>query len=274
MLKARVLTALVLLGAFLGAVFLLPAAGWLLFVAFVCAAGAWEWGGLARIAGGPRVAFALVLGLATLGLGWLADLSADTMSAHAMLLLCYAVSGVFWLLLAPAWLAKGWQVRSVAPMLLVGTVVLLPSALALAHLRQFGPLLLLFAMSLVWIADIAAYFTGRAFGRRKLAPSISPGKTWEGAAGAVGGVMLFGLAVLTFGGWQAEGVQFLFAAPALLVVTVLSIAGDLFESMIKRQAGVKDSGNLLPGHGGVLDRIDSLTSTLPLVALLLMLWAR
>lgn len=274
MLKARVLTALVLLGSFLGALFLLPPTGWLLFVAIVCAAGAWEWGGLTRIAGAPRVAFALVLGLATLALGWLAGLNTDTMSAHGILLLCYAVSGVFWLLVAPAWLARGWHFRSIAPMLLVGTVVLLPSALALAHLRQFGPLPLLFAMSLVWIADIAAYFTGRAFGRRKLAPSISPGKTWEGAAGAVCGVMLFGLAVLAFGGWQAEGARFLLAAPALLVVTVLSIAGDLFESMIKRQAGVKDSGNLLPGHGGVLDRIDSLTSTLPLVALLLMFWAR
>ena len=124
----------------------------------------------------------------------------------------------------------------------------------------------------VWVADIAAYFVGRAIGRRKLAPGISPGKSWEGALGAVAFVLVYGFVVAL--GWPALGLpraadpsSVLGFAAALMLITAVGIVGDLFESLAKRQAGVKDSGNLLPGHGGVLDRIDSLTSTLPLVSL-------
>ena len=124
---------------------------------------------------------------------------------------------------------------------------------------------------LVWVADSAAYFTGRAFGRRKLAPSISPGKTWEGALGAVVAVALVGLLLNQ---WLARvGPMSLDASwvfPELMLIVALSIIGDLFESLLKRHAGVKDSGRTLPGHGGVLDRIDSLTSTLPFALLLLL----
>ncbi|PKO49753.1 MAG: phosphatidate cytidylyltransferase, partial [Betaproteobacteria bacterium HGW-Betaproteobacteria-21] len=157
----------------------------------------------------------------------------------------------------------------------VGLIVMVPPALALAHLRQLGPWLLLGIMAMVWVADIAAYFSGRAFGRRKLAPGISPGKTWEGAAGAVVGVLAFGYAVLyAFGGAQVPGWVFGVAFPLLFAFTAVSIIGDLFESLLKRQAGVKDSGALLPGHGGILDRIDSLTSTLPLAGLVALWVAR
>ena len=121
-------------------------------------------------------------------------------------------------------------------------------------------------MAVVWVADIAAYFTGRAFGRRKLAPSISPGKTWEGAAGAAVAVLAFGFGVLAMRGAELQGGVAVIAV-VLLAWTAVSIVGDLFESLLKRQAGLKDSGNILPGHGGILDRIDSLTSTLPMVAL-------
>jgi len=121
-------------------------------------------------------------------------------------------------------------------------------------------------MALVWIADIAAYFTGRAFGRRKLAPQISPGKTWEGAYGATVGVLVYGLAMYGLFA-PSNGVSPLLLVPVLLLLTAVSIIGDLFESLLKRQAGIKDSSQLLPGHGGILDRIDSLTSTLPLVTL-------
>ena len=122
------------------------------------------------------------------------------------------------------------------------------------------------------LADIAAYFTGRAFGRRKLAPSISPGKSWEGAYGAVVGVAVYGLACLSYIGYPlGEPGRLVLALVGLVAFTAVSIIGDLFESMVKRQAGVKDSGTLLPGHGGILDRIDSLTSTLPLAALVV-LW--
>jgi len=142
-------------------------------------------------------------------------------------------------------------------------VVVIPAALALAILE---PAEVLAVLVLVWIADTAAYFVGRAFGRHKLAPSISPGKTWEGAAGGMGGALVYAivLAALSRGAWWTYlGIA--------AVLAVLSIVGDLFESAAKRQAGVKDSGTLLPGHGGVMDRIDSATATLPVAALLLSL---
>jgi phosphatidate cytidylyltransferase len=138
-------------------------------------------------------------------------------------------------------------------------------------LHERSPWLLLAAMALVWVADIAAYFAGRAYGRRKLAPAISPGKTWEGAIGAVAAVLVYGLAVMAFAGGLPSFGLLLVSALALVLLTAMSIVGDLFESLMKRQAEVKDSSQLLPGHGGVLDRIDSLTATLPLLALVL-LW--
>lgn len=159
---------------------------------------------------------------------------------------------------------------------MVGWLVIVPAGVALVVLRDIDPWMLLAAMSVVWVADIAAYFVGRAFGKRKLAPSISPGKSWEGAIGAVVFVLIFGIVVATT--WPALGVDIrrgvgtqLAYAAVLVLLTGVSIVGDLFESLAKRQAGVKDSGSILPGHGGLLDRIDSLTSTLPLVALALVL---
>jgi phosphatidate cytidylyltransferase len=128
-------------------------------------------------------------------------------------------------------------------------------------------------MAMVWMADVAAYFAGRRFGRHKLAPSISPGKTWEGVAGAVVGVVIYGLAVLIASPLkQHVPLNMILMVLLLLLLTALSVAGDLFESLLKRQAEIKDSSQLLPGHGGVLDRIDSLTSTLPIVALLVLQW--
>jgi phosphatidate cytidylyltransferase len=119
-------------------------------------------------------------------------------------------------------------------------------------------------MALVWVADISAYFVGRAFGRHKLAPAISPGKTWEGASGAILGGLLYVFLLRQYGNLPLT-LSVAAIVPVTAVLVAISIIGDLFESMIKRQAGVKDSSQLLPGHGGVLDRIDSLTSTLPLV---------
>jgi len=146
--------------------------------------------------------------------------------------------------------------------------VLLPSACALVQLRALGPWLLVAAMAIVWVADTAAYFSGRAFGRRKLAPLISPGKTWEGAWGAIAAVLVAGLAVLAAlpESSIAPGLAPWFVL-GLIPVTAVGIAGDLFESLLKRQAGVKDSSHLLPGHGGLLDRIDSLVATLPFAGL-------
>jgi phosphatidate cytidylyltransferase len=123
-------------------------------------------------------------------------------------------------------------------------------------------------MSAIWISDTAAYFSGRAWGRRKLAPSISPGKTWEGVAGALAAVLVYALLWSNSSGSEARASLLV---PLLLLLAAMGIIGDLFESLMKRQAGVKDSGNILPGHGGILDRIDALTSTLPLAILSLLI---
>jgi phosphatidate cytidylyltransferase len=158
-------------------------------------------------------------------------------------------------------------------MALVGWAVIIPTGLAMLDLRVAdpSPWVLIFLIGLVAAADISAYFAGRKFGKNKLAPSISPGKTWEGVAGAMLGVSVYVVLVWSFSPYFSERALL----PLLLLASwwwvVLAVIGDLFESAIKRQAGVKDSGALLPGHGGLLDRIDALTSTLPLAALAMLL---
>lgn len=268
MLKTRIITALLLLGALLGAVFYLPAPAWLLLCAVLCGAAGWEWGALTRLPRSKRVAFALFLSGLCLLAGLVSGLHRVHGAMSAALSGIYLLSAVFWLFVVPLWLRYGWRLSGLGAAAAVGLIVLLPPALALAHLRQWGPWLVLAALAVCWVADIAAYFSGRAFGQRKLAPSISPGKTWEGVVGAVVGVLVYGFAAVTGlfkPAWTSAGV--LLFGFALVALTGLSVVGDLFESLLKRHAGLKDSGTLLPGHGGVLDRIDSLTSTLPLLAL-------
>lgn len=273
MLKTRVLTAVVLLCGLLGAVFFLPPVGWMALVSLVCAAAAWEWGGLSRLPGTQRWVFAVLMGSACLLVGMASGLGQTGTVVATGLGGFYAVSVAFWIGVVPVWLKRKWQLAGVAPAVVVGLIVLLPTALAMAHLRAVNPWLLLLAIAAVSVADIAAYFTGRAIGRRKLAPQISPGKTWEGAAGAACGVIAFGLSVAIVTGGLDASVPLVALVPALFGYTALSIEGDLFESLLKRQAGLKDSGKILPGHGGILDRIDSLTSTLPVAALAVLLLA-
>lgn len=261
-LGARVITALFLVAGFLAVLFLLPTVMAALVFALVTALAAWEWAGLVK--GGPpsRKLFAGLV-LASCLLLWLRP--ADSFPV------LWTIAALFWLGLMPFWLASRRAIGGEG--YLVGWVLLVPTWAALVDLHDRSPMLLLAVMALVWIADIAAYFTGRAFGKHKLAPAISPGKTWEGVAGAVAGVMIYGLS--TAGQLPAtRGVAPGLMAGALLLLTALSIAGDLFESMVKRQANMKDSSQLLPGHGGILDRIDSQTSTLPVVALALLLVSR
>lgn len=276
MLRARVITALTLLGALLAALFWLSDSGWAVFVAGIVSAAAWEWGGLSGFSPTARVVYALVMAVALLAL-WALILYPETAvtSTGVARSWIYGAGCAFWLAVVPAWLMLRWRLANRALAAAVGVMVLIPAALALVHLRVVDPLLVLLVMSIVWIADIAAYFVGRAFGRRKLAPEISPGKTLEGAAGAALGVVAYGGVVALswhggIAGWS--GLEMLWALLGLLIFTAVSILGDLFESLLKRQAGVKDSSQLLPGHGGVLDRIDSLTSTLPLAGLALMWW--
>lgn len=260
MLRTRIITALFLLAGFIGVLFVFPA--WVASFVFACVAAlaAWEWGGFMRAEPGHRVVYTVIT------LAIVEYLTLSGWNQQLLPWLCIAALA-FWVCVVPFWFARRWALPKAAVGYLLGWLVILPTWAALLALYRQDALLLLAAMALVWIADIAAYFCGRTFGKNKLAPTISPGKTREGAYGAVLAVLIYGLA-LALRQWPDAGVLRLAGlAVVLIALTILSIMGDLFESLLKRQAGIKDSSNLLPGHGGVLDRIDSQTSTLPLVAL-------
>ncbi len=254
----RALTAAVLLAAFLAALFLLERAAFAVLVAVVVTLGAHEWGRLAGLGRGGAIAYAatcLLLFALLLGGG-----SFDYVLWAAAL---------FWIAAVPGWLAAGVTSKLRPLLLAAGIAALVPAGLAMAALPRD---LLLIALGLIWIADTGAYLAGRAWGRHKLALSISPGKTWEGVAGGAIGCIIYAI-IWAFSDSELRArVQGLVWVPFLagtLLLCALGVVGDLFESALKRQAGAKDSGKLLPGHGGVLDRIDSATATLP-VALLLM----
>lgn len=276
MLRLRVATAAALAAAFLAALFGLPALGWSLFAALVLGVGAFEWAGFARCGTPARVAYALATAGAAWALGWALGLALGRPGALALGPI-YGLALAFWLGGATLWLARPPVAAGRGTILGAGWIVLIPTFLALLHLRNIHPGSLLAVMLLVWIADIAAYFAGRRFGRCKLAPSVSPGKTWEGLAGALTATAVYALAWLALAPAQVPAlVRDLPWSPLWMLVLVaaltgLSVIGDLFESAMKRQAGLKDSGHILPGHGGLLDRIDALTPVLPAAALVSML---
>ena len=271
MLRSRIITAVILLALLLAALFALPPFAWAALMVAMVMQGTAEW---SRLSGLSRAKANLYWGLTlllVLGLLW-ADAGATEAQRIYLHLLVYAASALLWLAIVPAWLIAGWKVRQQVLMALTGWAVLVPTGFAMLDLREAdpSPWILLFVMGLVWVADIAAYFAGRKFGKNKLAPSISPGKTWEGVAGALLGVSVYVLLVWSFSPYLSHREML----PMLLAACCwvgLAVIGDLFESAIKRQAGVKDSGALLPGHGGLLDRIDALTSTLPLAAMAMLL---
>lgn len=263
MLRQRVITAAVLLAVAVSVLFLAPRWLWALAAGAFFLAGASEWGRLAGWRPSGVMAFVglVAASCAVLGVLALGAAPGDPVVAGV----CMGALA-FWLLAALPWLLRRRSVRGPVALAVAGWWVLVPAWLALVWL-QSRPWLLLTLLAVVWVSDSAAYFAGRALGRHKLAPAISPGKTWEG----VGAAFLAVLAYLTLLGLVAPPVLPPLLTPAaagvFLALTVLGIVGDLFESWIKRVAGVKDSGTLLPGHGGVLDRIDALTASLPLAAL-------
>ena len=272
MLKSRVITAIVLLALLLAALFALPLVLWAALIIVMVMQGAVEWSRLSGLTGRKASLYwGFTLSL-MLGLLWADAATAGAQQTYIHLAV-YAVSALLWLIVVPVWLMAGWKVKQPLLMALTGWAVLIPTGLAVLDLREAdpSPWILLFVMGLVWVADITAYFAGRRFGKNKLAPSISPGKTWEGVAGALLGVSVYVALVWSFSShfYQREVLPILLLASWWWVG--LAVIGDLFESAIKRQAGVKDSGALLPGHGGLLDRIDALTSTLPLAALAMLL---
>jgi phosphatidate cytidylyltransferase len=271
-LRDRVVTALLLAAGFLGALFWLPPLAWTGFAAGVGALAAWEWAGFARCPASGRIAYAAGTVALLLAAAYAFNLATGAAGTIAIAPV-YALAAVFWLVGAPLWLARRSHAAPRGLVLGAGWMVLLPGLLALIHLRNLDPRSLLAFMALVWIADIAAYFVGRRFGRHKLAPSISPGKSWEGLAAALAAAAVYGLAWMTVARDTIPALirDVPWSAVWMLVLVVglaaLSVIGDLFESAMKRQAGLKDSGGLLPGHGGVLDRIDALTPVVPVAAL-------
>jgi len=272
MLRDRVVTAAVLAACFLAALFWLPPLGWIALTGVVLALAAWEWAGFARCATAGRLAYAAASVGALVAAAHAFNLATGAAGTVALTPI-YGLAAVFWVVGAPIWLARRPPNAPSALVLGAGWVVLLPAFLALIHLRNLDPRSLLLFMAIVWIADIAAYFVGRRFGRRKLAPRVSPGKTWEGLAAALVATGVYAFGWISFArGATPVVVRDLPWSPAWMLVlveglTVLSVIGDLFESAMKRQAGLKDSGGLLPGHGGVLDRIVALTPVLPVAAL-------
>jgi len=259
MLKARVITALALLASFLVTLFILPDPSAAVVFGLLAGILAWEWAGLMNVDRPGRFLFSGVVLLSC----FFAYREAEFLFSKL-----WVGSAIFWLIVAPLWLWRGWRMTSNdMGGYLTGWLLIVPTWAAMVALQDGHPWRLFGVMGVVWVADISAYFAGRTWGRHKLAPAISPGKTWEGVVGAVVGVGIYSLVAAQIAG--IAPMAHLGWAPLLLALTALSIAGDLFESMIKRQAGVKDSSQLLPGHGGFLDRLDSQTSMLPLAALIL-----
>ncbi|MBV8658608.1 MAG: phosphatidate cytidylyltransferase [Burkholderiales bacterium] len=271
MLKTRILTALLLLPVVLACLFLGPPVVWGSFALIALAIGGWEWSRLARFDRGEMLVF--VSGFLAVGLAWL---FLPIAQSWALLLDVYSLA--FWLVLAPLWLARKWTLRHKWLAALVGWLLLLAALVAVTRFRELhfaqmprygGPVTLLFVLAIAWVADIAAYFAGRAFGRKKLAPSISPGKTWEGVYGAVLAVAIYLFVLRQCNMPLFASIPLVVLIPLGVSLTAVSIVGDLLESLLKRQAGIKDSSNLLPGHGGVLDRIDSLLALAPVSSALL-----
>jgi phosphatidate cytidylyltransferase len=254
MLRQRVITALTLLPLVVALVLMAPTWVLALVAGSLALLGSWEWSILSGVSNTKLKYCYLMLVTLLLYLFWL------TRRDVLILWLAAAVALIWWLF-AVFWVFSWRRTFHRWIKLICGILTLIPAWVALVdlHASQRGAVKLLFLLALVWAADIGAYFAGRYFGQHKLAPEVSPGKTWEGVVGGTLALMIVALV----GVWLVLPVSGYFLVVICLLSGWLSIVGDLSESLFKRQAGVKDSGWLFPGHGGVLDRVDSLTAALP-----------
>lgn len=269
MLASRVITAAILLPVFVGSLLWLPNQYWAVFLLLMLLPACWEWAALAGYQHRGRWLFSGIVLLSSLWLMYLVT-NSDPYAISGSVpvaVICYWLAAFFWMVLVPLWLIRGWGLPHPLWMALAGWMVLVPTWLAMVQL-QVQPSQLLIMLGIIWIADSAAYLFGKKLGRHKLAPGISPGKTWEGVGGAVIGVAVYYVVLQSFS-LHISGLGMAAGFLMFALLTLAGIEGDLFESWVKRRAGVKDSGNLLPGHGGVLDRIDGLTASMPLAALIL-----
>jgi phosphatidate cytidylyltransferase len=260
MLKTRVITAILLVTGLLLTIFLASKQVWALFMLAISLFAVAEWANLIKLS---RTQSFIYIALATLAGVFLLLLPHTALAPylHTIILCLLGLSTLFWIVVAPLWLLQRKACQNSLMMRIVGILMIIATWIALVGLHEINPWLLLGVLATVSLADSAAYFAGKRFGRHKLAPNISPGKTWEGVLGALS-------AVTVYGGLLCFYLQInMWLIPALWLLVAFSIVGDLVESLMKRQAGLKDSGQLLPGHGGVLDRIDGFIPTLPMVLL-------
>ncbi|CAM4045992.1 phosphatidate cytidylyltransferase [Serratia silvae] len=280
MLKSRIITALILIPIVIAALFLLPPMGFALVTLAVCMLAAWEWGQLAGFTARPQRIWLAIL------CGFLLALMMLSVPAYPQSVHQLQIAG-------PLWLSLGWWLvalllvlfypgsatlwrNSRSLRLVFGLLTIVPFFWGMLALRQFGyeenhftgAWWLLYVMLLVWGADSGAYMFGKLFGKHKLAPKVSPGKTWEGL---IGGLVTSAVISWLFGRYAPLNVVPMTLLVCSVIAALASVLGDLTESMFKREAGIKDSGHLIPGHGGILDRIDSLTAAVPVFACLMLL---
>lgn len=257
MLISRILSAFVMLLVFLSSMFLFSGRYFSFVIYIPSLLALFEWSKLLYFKSHEKKIFLII----SLILIYFIDQHLDADNSRLILL----IASVFWLCIAPLFLLFKINLKNFFLSALIGWVLVMPLIISLNYLIQLSPWVVLLVLTSIWLADSGAYFFGKQFGKKKLAPTISPGKTWEGFLGALFVVSSFSIALTYLGFVNSYMAIFFFN-----LILVLSVEGDLFESYIKRMAKVKDSGDLIPGHGGVLDRIDSLCSSLPLATLILM----
>jgi len=280
LLKQRIITALLLVPVALYGVFMLPLWGFALFIQCILMLGAWEWSPLMGVRRkSARIAYTLFVGAIIGVLSWLAPYEHLWQGGELSKLIYYTIlAGGVWWVIALAMIVnypssrRMWS-RTRAIVGVFGLLIFIPTWAALVTVRSididetrfFGGWVVLFILLLVWAADVGAYFAGVRYGRNKMMPAVSPGKTMEGLCG---GVTLAFVVMMVVAHWtKVPADQFTGYYLTGLFTVVASVFGDLNESMFKRSAGVKDSGSILPGHGGILDRIDSLTAAVPIFTL-------
>jgi phosphatidate cytidylyltransferase len=265
MLKTRIITAIVLLGLFLPALFWLPLLPWatlMLGLTLVCLR---EWAGFLKLNKLQTRTYLTVSALAgVVVLVLLLQQGFHWFFYHALYV--FVLASLFWLAIVPISLFYNTFSKNVFLNALIGWGLMMSLWMSLIAAKEVNPYVLLVIISTIWLADSAAYFAGKQFGRHKLAPAISPGKTWEGVLGALLAVAIYALGLKLLG-----AVSTWWILPGLWIVMIAGVYGDLFESFFKRRASLKDSGQFLPGHGGLLDRVDGVIPALP-IGMCLLFW--